>query len=169
VVQAAGPDGSRRDVKGTIPEMDRIVWQGRQVMIIFDANVTTNSRVAAARAGLTKELVGRGCSVSWFNWDATPAEEALNGVDDLLAAVGPDLVLDIMTQAAAPASPEKNTQAETLRKIASAVVVFSSPEGDAYARVPVRDHFENLAIRKKQFAHWLTGRFYAETAKAPPP
>jgi hypothetical protein len=63
VGKTSGPDGDRRDVKGVIPDFDRIEWRGRRVTIVFDVNVSTNESVAAARAKLAEELTSRGAKV----------------------------------------------------------------------------------------------------------
>jgi hypothetical protein len=34
--KAVGPDGSRMDVKGAIPDLDWVVWTGRRVVIAYD-------------------------------------------------------------------------------------------------------------------------------------
>ena len=35
--KTVGPDGSRLDVKGAIPDLDWVAWQGRRVVIAYDA------------------------------------------------------------------------------------------------------------------------------------
>jgi len=67
VGKAPGPDGSRRDVKGVISDLERITWMGRRVYVVYDLNVATNPSVDAARRGLTLELQRRGSSVLWVN------------------------------------------------------------------------------------------------------
>ncbi len=59
--------GARRDVKGVIPDFERITWQGRIVYIIYDTNVATNPNVRAARRELSKELTRRGAKVRFVN------------------------------------------------------------------------------------------------------
>jgi hypothetical protein len=66
-----GPDGSRRDEKGVIPDFERISWSGRPVYIVFDLNVNTNTSVNAARRKLSSELRRRGSVVLWVNLPAT--------------------------------------------------------------------------------------------------
>jgi len=39
-----GPQGERLDVKGVIPDFDRIELSGRIVIIAFDSDVKTNDR-----------------------------------------------------------------------------------------------------------------------------
>ncbi len=65
--KTAGPDGSRRDEKGPIPDLSRLAWSERVVYVVFDANVHTNSSVAAARQGLTSELRRRRARVLWVS------------------------------------------------------------------------------------------------------
>lgn len=89
VGKATGPDGDRRNVKGPIPDLDRIAWKDRLVIIVFDADVKINEHVRTARASLAKELRTRGAKVAFLEWDTSTGK----GIDDHLAAVGPDLVL----------------------------------------------------------------------------
>jgi len=81
VGKASDRNGVRRPVKGVIPDFDRINWNQRAVNIIFDANVTTNNSVEAARDNLAKELTRRGAEVSYVT---IPTHENVNGIDDLL-------------------------------------------------------------------------------------
>ncbi len=54
-----GPDGGIRYVKGIIPDLNRISWQGRKVIILYDSDAATNTNVRAARRELARELEGR--------------------------------------------------------------------------------------------------------------
>ena len=76
-------------MKGIIPDLDRILWKGRKVIIAFDSDIEDNSSVQAARHRLTSVLIQRGATVGCLEW---PAAEG-KGVDDRLAAVGPEKVL----------------------------------------------------------------------------
>jgi hypothetical protein len=67
VGKAIGPDGSRRDEKGWIPDLARLAWSGRHVYVVYDSNVQANPSVAAARRELTFELIRRGAEVLWVN------------------------------------------------------------------------------------------------------
>jgi hypothetical protein len=60
VGKVTADDGSRQDVRGVIPDLDRVNWRGRQVLIIFDSNVNVNPSVNAARQQLTRILMRRG-------------------------------------------------------------------------------------------------------------
>ena len=106
------PDGSPVDVKGPIPDLDRIAWRGRTVTICFDTNVT-KPQVKAAREALTAEMERRGARVSWFEWPSdTPYH--INGVDDYLALAGPEKVLKLI-EAARPTSPTIKQQGDCPR------------------------------------------------------
>jgi hypothetical protein len=48
--KTVGPDGSRLDVKGAIPDLDWITWEGRRVIIAYDADVVAKDHVRIARA-----------------------------------------------------------------------------------------------------------------------
>lgn len=61
------PNGGYRDLKGVIPDFDRIQWSGRMVFIVFDSDVDRNSDVANARTALSRELLRRGARVRWVN------------------------------------------------------------------------------------------------------
>ncbi len=91
-------DGHRIDVKGPIADLSRISWDDRRVLVVFDADLEENESVRIARFMLTKELRSRGAQVSWFNWPADrPA--AAKGIDDYLAAVGAEPVLQLIDAA----------------------------------------------------------------------
>lgn len=82
-------DGERVDEKGVIPCLRRIEWKGRRVIIAFDADAQRKPQVQAARFKLSRELRSVGAEVGYLDW----AEQDGKGVDDWLAAAGPDPVL----------------------------------------------------------------------------
>ncbi len=92
VGKTGGPKGERLDVKGPINDLNRIEWTGRTVFIVFDSNVETNNSVKWARKAIARELATRGAEVQLVN---LPENCGVNGIDDLLAAWGPDRVLEL--------------------------------------------------------------------------
>ncbi|MCE5306801.1 MAG: DUF3854 domain-containing protein [Acidobacteriales bacterium] len=90
--KTGGPKGERVDVKGPIADLGRIPWDGRLVFIVFDANVHTNDSVKWARNGIAKELAARSAKAQFVN---LPEDCGVNGIDDLLAAWGPERVLKL--------------------------------------------------------------------------
>jgi hypothetical protein len=93
------PDGERQDIKGPIPDLNRINWTKRQVVILFDANVHSNESVRAARATLAAELRSRGACVLFVD---LPADCGVNGVDDYIGKNGPDSALKLISGAYDP-------------------------------------------------------------------
>lgn len=92
----AAPDGGTRDVKEPIADLARLAWEGRTVYICFDADVLTNKEVHRARWALAKELArGRKATVRYLEIPAGGEK----GVDDLLAAQGPEAVLELFDRA----------------------------------------------------------------------
>jgi Virulence-associated protein E/Domain of unknown function (DUF3854) len=88
--KTTGPDGSRRDVKGPIPDLERIAWKNRKVVIAYDADSGHKELVRFARADLARHLRGCGAVVGFLEWDDRQGK----GIDDHLALVGPERVID---------------------------------------------------------------------------
>jgi predicted P-loop ATPase len=91
-------NGRRVDVKGPIFDLSRIRWDERSVTLIFDADTQTNPKVADARRRLTEELQSRGATLAWFDFPHGNPQDH-KGIDDLLAAVGPEAVLERLMKA----------------------------------------------------------------------
>jgi hypothetical protein len=73
-----GPDGSRMDVKGAIPDLDWIVWAGRRVVIAYDADAATKELVRIARSALAAHLRGRDAFVGFLEWDVARSEHRVH-------------------------------------------------------------------------------------------
>jgi hypothetical protein len=89
IAKATGPDGQRLNVKGPIADLDWIAWKDRKITIAFDADAPTKEQVRYARAELAQYLRRQGAIVGFYEWELAHGK----GVDDHLAAVGPDVVL----------------------------------------------------------------------------
>ena len=90
VGKATAPDGQRLNVKGPILDLDWIAWKGRKVLIAFDADAAVKDQVRFARAELAQHLRRQGAVVGFLEWDLAHGK----GIDDHLAAVGPEAVLN---------------------------------------------------------------------------
>ena len=84
--------GERKSVKGPISDLDRVVWSGRRVVILFDSNAAINVSVHYAQVILARELQRRGADVHIAE---LPDEDGVNGVDDYLGkhGLGPTLAV----------------------------------------------------------------------------
>jgi predicted P-loop ATPase len=88
--RTVGPDDSQLQVKREINDLDGITWDGRHVVIAYDADAVAREEVRIARSQLAAQLRARGAVVGFLEWDAAKGK----GIDDHLAAVGPQVVLD---------------------------------------------------------------------------
>ena len=93
---ASDPQGNRQEVRGPLPDLDRIAWTGRTAIILFDANVATNPNVQAARRALAQELESRGASVRIVD---IPPIDGVNGPDDLLCVSGDEAMWAVLDSA----------------------------------------------------------------------
>ena len=100
VGKAAGPNGSRQPVKGPIPDLARIVWQGRTVYICFDSDRQNNNSIQAAERELARELKGRGAVIKIIDLPDLPGFSK-TGADDFLAHAdgGPERMLTLIENA----------------------------------------------------------------------
>lgn len=87
--KTTGRSGGRQGVSGIIPDIERVKWKGRRVIIAYDADGKNKPQVRAARWALAAALIERGAVVGNLEW---PIAEG-KGIDDRLANVGPERVL----------------------------------------------------------------------------
>ena len=88
--KTVGPDGSRLDVKGAIPDLDWVAWEDRCLVIAYDADAVTKDSVRMARSELPEHLPGRNALVGFLEWDVARGK----GIDDHLALTGPETIPD---------------------------------------------------------------------------
>ena len=88
--------GGRVGEKGPVADLSLIAWTGRTVVIAFDANTSTNSKVRDARRALAKELSERGAIVRVVD---LPVEPGINGPDDFIGQYGDAAFFALVDQA----------------------------------------------------------------------
>jgi uncharacterized protein (DUF927 family) len=146
VGKSVGPNGDRRDVKGVITDFGRLNL-ARKVVVAFDSNVHRNSEVRRARAALRTELERRGASVYYLE---VPELSSVNGVDDWLAAVGPEPVLRALESVHPAGSPRPPKGF----KVTDGGVYAASP-GDKEHELWISDRFDVLArVRDESGDSW---------------
>ncbi len=97
------------------------------------------------------------------------------GVDEYLAAghTRDDLLALRTTELREPPESEEDdlaepeTQSAYLVRYAEEGELFHTPDGKAFATVPVEDHRETHAVRSADFKLWLQRRFYVEFDRPP--
>jgi uncharacterized protein (DUF927 family) len=108
-----GANGNREPIKGPIPDLARIVWVGRTVYLIFDADIHTNEQVRWSRRSLALELQKRGANVLAVDLPAEGLKEGVKGFDDFLATHGPEAALRLIETARKPSVPPHFRLTET--------------------------------------------------------
>ncbi len=157
-----GPNGERLDLKGPIPDLDRIEFSNRKVFIVFDSNVHSNPSVQKAREALAQELSKRGARVLYVD---IPQDAGVNGVDDLLAAWGPDRVLRLFDQAIAPEEKKNRSQTEELLELVKGIQLFRTSEVIPFARVSDGETTRTLLVEGVEFKKWIRNVFYTALRK----
>jgi hypothetical protein len=163
--------GTRKDIKGIIPDFQLIEWKGRKVTILYDANVSTNEDVKFARLTLAKELRNLGATV--FLADC-PDVENCNGIDDVLGKIEREqntdaavkLCFEILDDAQA-FKAEKVSQANQILHLAEDIELFHTNDRTAYASIEVSGHKEIHPVNSKSFRDYLSYQFYQTDGKSP--
>jgi hypothetical protein len=104
VGKTVADNGQRVDIKGPLPDLDAIRWTGRDVFIIFDADIEKNAKVATARRRLRNDLIHRGGKVRLV--DIPPSPNGV-GVDDLLSTPGGPKALETLIDNASRETVER--------------------------------------------------------------
>jgi hypothetical protein len=83
----------------------------------------------------------------------------INGVDDLLAEIGPEKVLELFDKA--EASPElQRSRAQILVELAAEAELLHTAQDEGYARVPAGHHHQIWILRSRGFRQWIARQFY---------
>jgi hypothetical protein len=169
--KTTGADGGRQDVKGIIPDFQLVEWKNRKVIILFDANVSTNDSVKFARLTLAKNLAELGADVHLAD---CPEMNGCNGIDDVLGKVEREQSTDaavkqlqVVLKAAAAFKAEKVSQANQLLTLADDIELFHTSDRTPFASIEVGEHREIHPVNSKGFRDYLSYQFYQEDGKAP--
>ena len=156
--------GTRCDLKGPIPDFDRVVFDKRKVYVIYDTNVATNDSVSAARKGLAKELKRRGADVRLVD---LPEINGVNGVDDLLYLKGSDFLATLIAEAKKSEKLERKSQATILVELARDAELFHTEDFKPFATITVGNHRETWPLESRGFRDYIARLFYDAQDSAP--
>jgi hypothetical protein len=169
-------NGAQASVNGLIPDFSFLELSNREVTILYDSNVVSNSSVRAARNSLAKELTDLGASVHLVD---IPVMEGVNGIDDLLglwerehgteAAIVKGLALVNTKQNFCETSRKKLSQPAILMELAgdAEITYFHSSGLKAFATLRMDSHYETHEIRSSFFREWLSHRFWESEDRVP--
>jgi hypothetical protein len=101
-------NGDRQQARGPSPDFSLFSCQGRRVVIIFDSNVATNSKVRDARGRLAEILSGFGARVFFVD---LPAGNESNGPDDFIGLHGDEAMLALLHDAKPFVAPARTVHA----------------------------------------------------------
>jgi hypothetical protein len=135
-----------------LPALEKIKWEGRKVVIVYDSDAATNPNVVRAERQLAKALTERGAFPCVASLPAGP-EGKKQGLDDFLVEHGIEALKKILNDA--PSFPE----ADALWAMNEEVVYIKDP-----GIIIVRDTGQRLA--PKQFTqHTYANRHYVEVTQ----
>jgi hypothetical protein len=163
--------GTRVDVKGAVPDLDKVTWERREVFLAFDSNAASNASVVRARLDLAAELTARGAYVRIVN---TPAERGVNGPDDYIGAQGDHAFLGLLAKAESldgdDDSDGRDGAARRLLRLIerSGIELFHDLDGEPYATVPVEGHRETYSLDSPEFGRWMRRIFYTDARAGVP-
>jgi hypothetical protein len=99
-----------------------------------------------------------------LGWDGDCVAKFLETATDYKAAE----LADASSSSDGSESPEDGlTQSQLLIRFASKAALFHTPDGEAYACLPVGDHTEIWPVKNKSCRRWLTRAFYQAVGKPP--
>jgi len=124
---------------------------------------TINTDKAAARERFLKGLAERaGLSADELHVLHQPLQDKADEAD-----AEADAQADQLQQPKGGDGGGRPSQATQLVELAAGFELFHTPEGEAYATIPVRNHHENWLLRSKGFRRWLGRLFFESYGKSP--
>jgi hypothetical protein len=170
--KAENPRGERVDELGPLPDL-ACASNGRKVIILLDANASSNPKVLQARRALRAQVLKQGAEVSIAD---LPSTDGVNGPDDFIGVAG-DIAMSAVLDTAQTKAYGEGRDGEVImaKRQAQALLLeagkdiefFHTADRDAFASVPVDEHWEILPIAGREFAHTLLHRYYSSTFSAP--
>jgi putative DNA primase/helicase len=140
-----------------LPALDRIVWKGRNVFIVFDSDVGRNEQVQDAESRLAKHLTDCGAIVRVVRLpDGPPGDDGKPtkmGLDDFILAQGPSGLQKLLNSAH---EPEALTGAE-LKEDANKI--DPCKEIETYLKLSERDGVPRLRFWNDEWFLWHGGSY----------
>ena len=146
--------------KGTqalLPDLDRLIWQGRTVYIAFDSDAVTNEAVMGAERKLAHVLGKRGAKVLIVR--IPPGEDGeKQGLDDFLVAHGASALSALLKKATKPEPPKTDEEKQPATEC-----VFEA-DAASFVNGTELDGQPRLRFWRDTYWYWSKGR-YGETGE----
>lgn len=168
VAPAKNENGGRFDMDGYLSEhgfevIGRKPWQSHPGGLIYElAYCPFNGDHTGGSAAftLTDGKPGFRCQHDGCKGKTIKDVFAAYPVQSVPAANGGD-------EAATADGRRKASQSQLLIELAANAELFQTPDGEAFAAVPVGDHRETWPVKSKGCRRWFTGQFYEKHRKPP--
>ena len=169
--------GERVDELGPLPDL-ACASKGRKVVILLDANASSNPKVQQARRALHIRLIKQGAEVSIAELTAT----GVNGPDDFIGIAGDDAMAAVLDNARTKSDGEQTPRHNAIEgqimarsrarslllELGSDIEFFHTSDRDAFASVNVDGHLETFSVASEEFSCVLLHRYYRFTSSVPP-
>ena len=155
-VGLAGVEGwHKRQSTALLPDLDRFVWKGRKVFVVFDSDLANNANVQTSEELLAAELLKRGAVVKVARLPDGPNGEKV-GLDDYLVANGPGGLRKLLDAAEDPAPPSPGMLKMEAKEVDPA------GEAETICTKLTKDGVCRLRFHRGSFHYWENGA-YLET------
>jgi hypothetical protein len=156
--------GEVHAMKGPISDWSALDLESRKVIILFDADVRTNDSIRNARARLAEFLIEE--KLAEVHLMDVPKSAGVKGVDDWIAAAGPEVVLAAIERDAKPYTDTKKKKGAG-GDILAEVSLFRTRTRETYAQVPVRRHHEIMRLNSTDFENWIVRKHMERSGDVP--
>jgi putative DNA primase/helicase len=147
----------RSKAERLITELEQIAWNGRQVRIVYDSDITVKEDVQCAESRLAAQLKNAGAIVRCARLpDGPPGDDGKPtklGADDFLAKHGAGAFRKLLDSAQEPTEPD----AEVTKK--NACGLDPATEAKAFLESGMADGVYRLGFWRGGFYRWSNGRF----------
>lgn len=144
-----------KDHQRLLPELERIAWNGRTVYIVFDSDYATNENVVNALAWLAKHLIDRGAKVRFVRLP-DKNDGSKQGIDDYIAAMGPDAKREVRALLDAAEDPPA-VDAESVKSLAE--TADPAKEAAAFLEQAKQDGKLRLRTYANESIYWTGGKY----------
>lgn len=139
-----------------LPELEVVDWNGREVIVVFDSDVTTKPEVQDAEARLAAQLRLLGADVKVVRLPNEPDGEK-NGIDDFLVRYGKDELYRLIKKAEVPEPPDAGIVKMNARNIDA---VF---EARRILMQTQHDGLPTIQHHRSEWWRWKAGRYILTT------
>jgi hypothetical protein len=159
-------DGNPVGPRRLAPDFKGVELKGRDVVIVFDSDASTNANVQHAEQELARLLHSKGAKVRIVRLPGRTDDDGAAvkvGLDDYLLAHGPTALHRLIGEAK-PFEPRAKAPSPAVRIVRlvedSAAELFHDHERRPFVTVPTGGGIETYSLGSEAFQDWLAGATY---------